>query len=150
MPVHTIVNLYIVIPYFYYLCFCSVTVILLHSGSFCHEKQIPRTCKHTRHVNITMSALVIEETANNKHYYTMLKTRVWIVSSRNVLKGCESEASDCPCKVGIAPLYSVHSLSYCSDCRLLFQIQEIVFRKMHCTHTNIWVELFWYSVVKRT
>ncbi len=48
IPVHTIVNLYIVIPYllvlfnssFYYLCFfCSVTVILLHYSSFCHENK---------------------------------------------------------------------------------------------------------------
>ncbi len=41
---------------------------------------------------------------------------VWIVSSkffkyRNVLTGSESEAPDCPCDVGIAPLYSVHSHS---------------------------------------
>ncbi len=27
------------------------------------------------------------------------------------------------------------------------QVQEIVLRKMHCTHSNIWVELFWNSVV---
>ncbi len=40
-------------------------------------------------VNITMSAFVIGETTNNKHYSTLLKTRVWIVSSRNVLTGCE-------------------------------------------------------------
>ncbi len=49
IPVHTIVNLYIVIPYlvlfliplFYYLCivFSSATVILLHCGSFCHENK---------------------------------------------------------------------------------------------------------------
>ncbi len=25
-------------------------------------------------------------------------------------------------------------------CRLLFQVQEIVLHKMHCTHSNIWVE----------
>ncbi len=39
---------YIVIPYllvlfnssFYYLCFCSVTVILLHCDSFCHENKL--------------------------------------------------------------------------------------------------------------
>ncbi len=43
---YTIVNLYIVIPYllvlfllFYYLCFCPVTVILLHCGSFYHENK---------------------------------------------------------------------------------------------------------------
>ncbi len=39
----------------------------------------------SRRVNITMSAFVIGETTNNKHYSTLLKTRVWIVSSRNVL-----------------------------------------------------------------
>ncbi len=53
MHIHTIVNLYIVIPYllvlcfFYYLCFCSVSVILLHCGSFMSRKQIPWKCKHT-------------------------------------------------------------------------------------------------------
>ncbi len=61
-------------------------------------------------VNITMSAFVIGETTNNKLYSTLLKTRVWIVSGKffryeNILAGCESEAPDCPCKVGIAPLY---------------------------------------------
>ncbi len=48
----------------------------------------------SRHVYITTSAFVIEETTNNKRYSTLLKTRVWIVSSRNVLKGCESDAPD--------------------------------------------------------
>ncbi len=67
-------------------------------------------CLYTRRVNITMSAFVIRETTNNKHYSTQLKTHVWIVTGKffkkeNVLTGCESEASDCPCKVGIAPLY---------------------------------------------
>ncbi len=36
----------------------------------------------SRHVNMTMSAFVIGETANNKHYSTRLKTRVWIVSGK--------------------------------------------------------------------
>ncbi len=72
---------------------------------------------------ITMSAFVIVETPN-KHYSTLLKTRVWIVSGKffkywKVLTGCESEAPECPCKVGIVTLYSVHSHSYCSHCRLL-------------------------------
>ncbi len=49
----------------------------------------------------------------NKHCSTLPKTHTWIVSSkffknRNVLTDCESEAPDCPCDVGIAPLYSVH------------------------------------------
>ncbi len=39
----------------------------------------------SRGVNITMSAFVIGETTNNQHYSTQLKTRVWIVSSRNLL-----------------------------------------------------------------
>ncbi len=53
-------------------------------------------------INITMSAFVIGETTNNKHYSTLLKTWVWIVSGKffkyeNILTGCESEAPDCPC-----------------------------------------------------
>ncbi len=56
----------------------------------------------SRRVNITMSAFVIGETTNNKHYSTLLKTRVWIVIVKffkyeNILTGCESEAPDCPC-----------------------------------------------------
>ncbi len=41
-------------------------------------------------VNIIMSAFLIGETTNNKHYSTQLKTRDWIVSSRNILTSCES------------------------------------------------------------
>ncbi len=89
------------------------------------------------------------ETTNSKHYSTLLKTCVWIVSSRNALAGFESEASDCPCKVGIAPLYR-NSLCASQHCRLLFQVQEIVLRKMRCTNSNIWFELFWNSVVNTT
>ncbi len=66
-------------------------------------------------VNIIMPAFVIVETPN-KHYSTLLKSHVWIVSGkffkyRKVLTGCESEAPDCPCDVGIAAFYSVHSHS---------------------------------------
>ncbi len=44
-------------------------------------------CRFTHHVasrrvNITMSAFVIGETTNNKHYSTQLKTHVWIVSGK--------------------------------------------------------------------
>ncbi len=99
--------------------------------------------------NITMSVFVNGEMTNNKHYSTQLKTRVWIVSSRNVLTDCMSKASDCPCKVGIAPLYR-NSLCAGQHCRLLFQVQEIVLRKMRCTHSNICVELFWNRVVNTT
>ncbi len=50
-----------------------------------------------RAVNISMSAFVIVETTNNKHYSTQLITHVWIVRSKfikyeNILTGCESEA----------------------------------------------------------
>ncbi len=45
----------------------------------------------------------------------------------------------------------VHSTAQHSNhCRLLFQAQEIVLCKMCCTHSNIWVELFWSSVVNTT
>ncbi len=68
-------------------------------------------CAASRKHN-TMSAFVIVETPN-KLYSTLLKTHVWIVSSkffkyRNVLFSQGVEASDCPCDIGIAPLYSVH------------------------------------------
>ncbi len=35
-----------------------------------------------QYVNITMSAFVIGETTNNKHYSMLLKTRIWIVSGK--------------------------------------------------------------------
>ncbi len=37
---------------------------------------------YTVFLNITMSAFVIGEKTNNKHYTTLLKTRVWIVSGK--------------------------------------------------------------------
>ncbi len=86
----------------------SEDIITNYNDLYCLLEAAPR--KHN-----TMSAFVIVETPN-KHYSTLLKTRVWIVSSKffkywNVLTGCESEAPDCLCDVGIAPLYSVHSHS---------------------------------------
>ncbi len=39
----------------------------------------------SRRINITMSAFVIGETTNNKRYSTLLKTHIWIVSSRSLL-----------------------------------------------------------------
>ncbi len=49
----------------------------------------------SRRVNITMSAFVIRKTTNNKHYSTLLKICIWIVSGKffkfeNILTGCES------------------------------------------------------------
>ncbi len=103
-------------------------------------------------VNITMSTFVIGETTNNKHYPTLLKTCVWIVRGKffnyeNVLTDCESEASEGPCKVRIAPLYRN---SLCAQLAGYSQVKEIVIHKMRCTHSNIWVELFWNSVVNTT
>ncbi len=109
-------------------------------------------CLFTRHVasrlvNITMSAFVIGEKTNNKHYSTPLKTRVLIVRSRNVLTGFEP---DCPCKVVIAPLYR-NSLCASLEARLLScQVQEIVLRELHHTHSNICVVLLWNSAVNTT
>ncbi len=48
----------------------------------------------SRRINITMSVFVIRETTTI--ISTLLKTRVWIVTSRNVLAGCQTEAPDCP------------------------------------------------------
>ncbi len=64
----------------------------------------------------------------------------------NELPGCESEVPDCPCKVGIAPLYRNSLWAQLAGSS---QVQEIV-RKMRCIHSNIWVELFWNSVVNTT
>ncbi len=66
-----------------------------------------RVASHS--INITMSAFVIGERTNNKHYSTLLKISVWIVSGKffkyeNILTVCESDAQD-KRKVGIAPLY---------------------------------------------
>ncbi len=47
-------------------------------------------------------------------------------------------------KVGIAPLYRN---SLCAQLTGYSQVQETVLCKMRCTHSNIWVELFWNSVV---
>ncbi len=40
-------------------------------------------------VTITMSAFVIVETTNNKHYSTQLKTHAWIVSGKFFKQGCK-------------------------------------------------------------
>ncbi len=117
----------------------SGDIITDYNGLYC----LFTCCVASHQVNITMSAFVIGETTNNKHYSSLLKTRVWIISIRNILTGCESEASDCPCKVGIASLFR-NSLWASVPARLLScQVQEIVLHKRCCTHFHIWVELFW-------
>uniref|UniRef100_A0A672RIK5 Probable aminopeptidase NPEPL1 n=1 Tax=Sinocyclocheilus grahami TaxID=75366 RepID=A0A672RIK5_SINGR len=45
---------------------------------------------------------------------------------------------------------SQHYLSGYRHCRLLAQKTILVLHKMRCTHLNIWVELFWNSVVNTT
>ncbi len=111
------------------------------------------TCRvASRHVNITMSC----DQRNDKQQallYTAQNSRLnrqWqILKIRK--RTYESEEPDYPCKIGIAPLYR-NSLCSSQHCRLtlLFQVQEIVLHKMCCTHSNIWVELFWNSVVNTT
>ncbi len=64
-------------------------------------------CIASRRVNITMSAFVIRETTNNKHYSTQHKTRVWIFSGKffkyeNIQAVSQKRQT---CKVGIASLY---------------------------------------------
>ncbi len=81
----------------------SGDIITDYNDLYCLLTRRAASCRVN--INMLMSAFVIEETANNKHYSTRLKTRVCIIISRNVLTGCESETSDCPCKVRIAPLY---------------------------------------------
>ncbi len=126
---------------------CSGDIITDYNDLYClFTHRVASLC-----VNITMSAFVIGETTN-KHYSTLLKTHVWIVSGKffkyeNILAGCESEAPDCPCKVGIAPLCRNSLYAQLAG---YSQVQEIVLRKMSCTHSNIWVELFWNSVVNAT
>ncbi len=105
-------------------------------------------------VNITMSAFVIGETTNNKCYSTLLKTRVWIVSGKffkyeNILKRLWVRSARLSLQSWNCPTLKkafVHSWCF----RLLSRVQEIVLRKMRCTHSNIWVELFWNSVVSTT
>ncbi len=123
------------------ICWSSVYIITDYNDLYCLFTSHVASCR----VNITMSPF------HNKRYPTLLKTRVWIVSGKffkweNIVTGCESEAADCPCNIGIAPLYR-NSLCASQHCRLLFQVQEILLRKMRCTHSNIWVGLFWNSVV---
>ncbi len=48
------------------------------------------------------------------------------------------------------PHFIETALVYSWLCRLLSQVQEIVLRKMCCTHSNIWVKLFWSSVLNTT
>ncbi len=91
----------------------------------------------SRHVNFTMSPFVIGES-----YSTLLKTRVWIVSGKffkweNILTGCESEAADCPCNVGIAPFYR-NSLCASQHCRLYSPVRFRKYSSVKCaSHTLI-------------
>ncbi len=46
--------------------------------------------------------------------------------------------------------YDVAKKNIITTLLLLSQVQEIALCKMRCTHSNIWVELFWNSVVNTT
>ncbi len=72
-------------------------------------------------INITMSAFVIVETPN-KHYSTLLKTRIWIVSGKffkyeNILTGFESEA---PAFVDRSSRFRKQSSVKCTTHTLIF------------------------------
>ncbi len=49
---------------------------------YCLITAFLRAALQSGRINITMSAFVIGETANNKYYSTLLKTCVWIVSGK--------------------------------------------------------------------
>ncbi len=101
-------------------------------------------CVASRRVNIIISAFVIGVASITLHCSklafesSVAETYLQAVSQKHQT-----------CKIGIAPLYR-NSLCASQHCRLLFQVQEIVLHKMCCTHSNIWVELFWNSVVNTT
>ncbi len=106
------------------------------------------------HKHNTLSAFVIGETPN-KHYSTLLKDRVWIVSRKffkykNNLIGCESEAPDCPCNVGIAPLYSVHIVGS-PRIRKQSSVQCAAHTRIFALYrsgTVLWIQLnHWFLVV---
>ncbi len=107
-------------------------------------------CLFTRHVasrrvNITMSAFVIRETTSTTLHCSKLAFESSVTNSLNkktYLQAVSQKRQTC----WNCPLYR-NSLCASQRCRLLFQVQEIVLRKMCCTHSNIWVELFWNSVV---
>ncbi len=74
------------------------------------------------HINITMSTFVIVETPNNKHYSTLLKTRIWIVRGKffkyeNILTGFESEA---PAFVDRSSRFRKQSSVKCATHTLIF------------------------------
>ncbi len=55
----------------------SVDIITDYNDLYCLIRHVA-----SRRINITMSAFVIGETTNNKHYSTRLKTHVWIVRGK--------------------------------------------------------------------
>ncbi len=58
----------------------SGDIITDYNGLYC----LFTSCIASRRVNITMSAFVIGETTNNKHYSTLLKTRIWIAVANSL------------------------------------------------------------------
>ncbi len=106
------------------------------------------TCHVASHrVNITMSAFVIKETTSTALHCSKLAFESSVTNYLNKKTYLQAVSQKRNRRlVGIASLYR-NSLCASQRCRLLFQVQEIVLRKMCCTHSNIWVELFWNSVV---
>ncbi len=102
-------------------------------------------CVASRRVNITMSAFVIGETQTTST--TLHRSKLAFESSVAEMYLQWSEAPDCPCDVGISPLYRN---SLCASQHCSFQVQEIVLRKLCCTHSNICIVLLWNNVVNTT
>ncbi len=106
----------------------------------------------SRRVNIAMSVFVIgkQHTTSATLHYSKLAFESSVSNSLNKKSYSQAVSQKRQTvKVAIAPLYR-NSLFASQHCKLLFQVQEIVLRKMRSTHFNIWFELFWNSVVNTT
>ncbi len=93
----------------YIKCGCAARVVIVEDFSYMHtigqHKRL--SLAHEEGDPTNWGAGICDHQTPNKHYSTLLKTHVWIVSSkffkyRNILT---SEAPDCPCNIKIAPLY---------------------------------------------
>ncbi len=121
----------------------SEDIITDYNDSYSLFTRCAMPCKHN-----TMSAFVIVETPN-KHYSILLKTRVWIVSSK-FFKYQEAEAPDCPCDVGIAPLIvftAIHIVGYSPRIRKQSSVKCAAPTRIFALYFSV---LYCFSVVNIT
>ncbi len=103
-------------------------------------------------VNITMFAFVTRETTSATLHSSKLAFESSVANSLNAKTYLQTVRQKR--QTVLANLEFPHFIEtvfvHCWNCRLLSQVQEIVLGIMRCTHSNIWVELFWNSVVNTT